>query len=120
PLVDGAVRPRPLLAWTGFALPAESARSRDGVHAFLEYASRPEVDAAVVKGLQSYSPIVESNVGIEDEIAQEFLPMFADAITSLDWTWEPEITAELDSQVQALVKGDTDPAAAGAAVEAVA
>jgi arabinogalactan oligomer/maltooligosaccharide transport system substrate-binding protein len=120
PLVEGAVRPRPILAWTGFALPAESARSRDGVYAFLDYASRPEVDAAIVKGLQSYSPIAESNVGIEDEVAQEFLPMFADAITSLDWTWEPEITAELDSQVQALVKGDTDPAAAGAAVQAVA
>ena len=120
PLVDGAVRPRPILAWTGVALPAESARSRDGVYAFLEYASRPEVDAAVVKGLQSYSPIAESNVGIENAVAQEFLPMFADAITSLDWTWEPEITAELDSQVQALVKGDTDPAAAGRAVQAVA
>jgi hypothetical protein len=46
--------------------------------------------------------------------------MFADAITPLDWLWEPEITAELSNQVQALVKGDTDPAAAGKAIQAVA
>ncbi len=46
-------------------------------------------------------------------MAQEFLPMFDDAITPLDWLWEPEITAEIDNQVQALVKGDTDPAAVG-------
>jgi hypothetical protein len=46
--------------------------------------------------------------------------MFDDAITPFDWLWEPEITAEIDSQVQALVKGDTDPASAAAAIEAVA
>ena len=46
--------------------------------------------------------------------------MFANAITSLDWLWEPEITAEIDRQVQALVKGDTDARTAAAAVEAVA
>ena len=82
------------------------------MYAFLEYASRPEVDTAVVEGLQSYSPIAESNVAIEDPVAQEFLPMFEDAITPLDWLWEPEITAEIDSQVQALVKGDTEPGSA--------
>jgi hypothetical protein len=90
------------------------------VYAFLEYASRPEVDRAVVEGSQAYSPIAASNVAIEDEVAREFLPMFEDAITPLDWLWEPEITAELDSQVQALVKGDTDPASAGTAVQGVA
>ena len=36
--------------------------------------------------------------------------MFEDAITPLNWLWEPEIDAEIGSQVQALVKGDTDPA----------
>jgi len=46
--------------------------------------------------------------------------MFADAITPLNWLWEPEIEAEMDDQVQALVKGDTDPASAGKAIEAVA
>ena len=66
-----------------------------------------------MRGLQAYSPIAASNVAIENEVAQEFLPMFDDAITPLDWLWEPEITAELDSQVQALVSGDTDPASVG-------
>jgi hypothetical protein len=46
--------------------------------------------------------------------------MFDDAITPFDWLWEPEITAELDSQVQGLVRGDVQPAAAAAAVAAVA
>jgi len=53
-------------------------------------------------------------------VAQEFLPLFDDAITPLDWLWEPEITVEIDNQVQALVKGETDPASAGRAIEAVA
>jgi len=119
PLLEGAERPRPILAWTGIGLPAEAA-SRDSVYAFLEYASQPEVDKAVVEGLQAYSPISESNVAIENVVAQEFLPMFEDAITPLDWLWEPEITAELDAQVQALVRGDADAASVGSAVEAVA
>ena len=46
--------------------------------------------------------------------------MFDDAITSLNWLWEPEIDVEISNQVQALVMGDTDPASVGKAVEAVA
>jgi ABC-type glycerol-3-phosphate transport system substrate-binding protein len=120
PLVDGADRPRPILAWGGFALPATTTRPRDAVHAFLEYASRPEVDREVTAGSQNYSPIAASNEAIENPVAREFLALFEHAISPLDWLWEPEITAEIDSQVQALVKGDTDGAAAGRAVQAVA
>jgi arabinogalactan oligomer / maltooligosaccharide transport system substrate-binding protein len=120
PLVDGSSKAHSLLSWGGFALPAKAAASRESVDAFLEYASRPEVDKAVVEGLQAYSPIAASNVAIHDAVAREFLPMFDDAITSLNWLWEPEIDAEIGNQVQALVKGDTDPAAVGKAVEAVA
>ncbi len=120
PLVAGASRPRPILAWTGFAMPADTGRDRTGVYAFLEYASRPDVDRAVVDALQSFSPLPGSNTAIVNELAQEFLPMFDDAITPLDWLWEPEITAEIDVQVQGLVKGDTDGPAAGRAVQAVA
>ncbi len=120
PLLDGASTARPILAWGGYALPANSPGSRDSVYAFLEYASRPDVDKSVVEASQAYSPIPESNVAIENEVAQEFLPLFDDAITPLDWLWEPEITAELDSQVQGLVAGRTDPESAGRAVEAVA
>ena len=120
PLVDRTSTARSILAWGGLAMPAKAAASRDSVVAFLEYASRPEVDQAVVEGLQAYSPIAASNVGIHDAVAREFLPMFEDAITPLNWLWEPEIEAEMDDQVQALVKGDTDPASVGKAIEAVA
>ena len=120
PLVDGASKAHSILAWSGFAMPAKAAASQESVDAFLAYASRPEVDAAVVEGLQSYSPIPGSNVGIHDPVAREFLPLFDDAITSLNWLWEPEIDAEIGNQVQALVKGDTDPSAVGKAVQKVA
>ena len=120
PLVAGASKAHSILSWGGFALPAKAAASRESVHAFLEYASRPEVDRAVVEGRQAYSPIPESNVAIHDAVAREFLPMLDDAITPLNWLWEPEIEAEINNQVQALVKGDTDPASAGKAIETVA
>jgi ABC-type glycerol-3-phosphate transport system substrate-binding protein len=120
PLVDGAAKAHSILAWAGFAMPANAVASRDSVYAFLEYASRPAVDAAVVEGLQSFSPIPESNVGIHDPVEREFLPMLDDSIMSLNWLWEPEIDAEMANQVQALVKGDTDPTSVGRAIEAVA
>jgi ABC-type glycerol-3-phosphate transport system substrate-binding protein len=120
PRVDESSIAHSLLAWGGFALPATAAASRESVYAFLEYASRPEVDKAVAEGLQAYSPIAASNVGIHDAVAREFLPMFENAITSLNWLWEPEIDTEISNQVQALVKGDTDPASAGMAIEEVA
>jgi ABC-type glycerol-3-phosphate transport system substrate-binding protein len=120
PLVDGAKRPRPILAWAGFALPATAPRPRDAAYAFLEYASRQEVDREVTAGSQSYSPIAASNDTITNPVAREFLPLFDDAISPIDWLWEPEITAEIDSQVQALVKGTTDAASAARAVQAVA
>ena len=120
PLVDEESKARSLVSWAGFAVPANDAANREGVYAFLEYASRPAVDAAVAEGLQSFSPIAASNVEIHDPVEREFLPMLDDAIVSLNWLWEPEIDAEIGDQVQALVKGDTQPAAAGKAVQAVA
>ena len=120
PLIDGATRPRPIHSWGGFALPAKGSRSREAVYEFLEYASRPDVDRAITAGTQNYSPIAASNDAITDPIAREFLPLFADAITPLDWLWEPEVKDEIDSQVQALVKGATDGPSAGRAVQVVA
>ena len=120
PLIDETSKARSILSYAAVALPAKAAASRESVYAFLEYASRPDVDKAVVEGLQSYSPISASNVAIHDPVAREFLPMFDDAITSLNWLWEPEIDVEISNQVQALVKGDTDAASAGKAIEAVA
>jgi ABC-type glycerol-3-phosphate transport system substrate-binding protein len=123
PLVDGATIPRPIAAWGGFAIPTTTGvavRNRAAVYAFLEYASRPEVDAAVVGAAQVYSPIARSNGAITDSLAREFLPLVETAISPLDWQWEPEIQAEIDRQVQALVKGETAALAAAKAVQAVA
>ena len=120
PTIEGASRARPILAWAGFALPAQAQRGRDNAYAFMEFASRPDVDRSVVAGLQVYSPIAGSNDAIANTVAKEFLPMFKDAITSIDWLWEPEVKDEIDSQVQAIVNGTVTPAAAGQAVQAVA
>lgn len=120
PLVDASSTAHSTVSWANFALPAKAAASRDDVYAFLEYASRPEVDQAIVQGLQSYSPIAASNVAIQDPVSREFLPLFDDAITSLNWQWEPEIDAEMSNQIQALVKGEADAASVGEAIEAVA
>jgi ABC-type glycerol-3-phosphate transport system substrate-binding protein len=118
-LVEG--RPaRSILAWGGYALPSRAAVNQDSVIDFLEYASRPEVDRAVVEGAQVYSPIAGSNEAIANDLVLEFMPMFDDAITPLDWLWEPEITAEMGIQVQALLKGDADPVAVGSSLQAVA
>jgi len=35
PLIDGATRPRPILSWGGYALPAKGGRSREAVYEFL-------------------------------------------------------------------------------------
>ncbi len=120
PLIEGAARSRPILAWGGYALPHMTPRSREAVYAYLEYASRPEVDRAVTAGTQTYSPIAASNEVITDPVAREFLPLFDDAISPLDWLWEPEVKDEIDSQVQGLVKGTTDATSAARAVQSVA
>ena len=65
----------------------------------------PRWTRSVAEGLQSYSPIAASNVGIHDAVAREFLPLFDDAITSLNWLWEPEIDAEIGDQVQSPREG---------------
>jgi hypothetical protein len=101
-------------------MPSAASANRDSVLAFLEYASRPEVDRAVTQALEGYSPMALSNVAIQDEVAKEFLPMLDNAITSLNWLWEPEIDAEMSDQVQALVKGDTDPVSVAGAIQGVA
>ena len=61
-----------------------------------------------------------SNSAITDPIAREMAPWFKDGIAPLDWLWEPEVTTEIRNQVQALVKGDAQPRAAGDAVQAKA
>ncbi len=47
-------------------------------------------------------------------------PRRADAISPLDWLWEPEITAEIDRQIQAPVKGDSEGRRGARGVQAVA
>ena len=64
--------------------------------------------------------LLASNSGITDPIARELAPWFKDGIAPLNWFWEPEITTEIENQVQALVKGEALPEAAADAVQAKA
>ena len=86
----------------------------------VEYASNPVVDSQLAEKLQAFSPMPASNSGITDPIAREIAPWFKDGIAPLNWFWEPEITTEIENQVQALVKGEAQPKAAADAVQAKA
>ena len=92
PLVDGASKARSILAWAGFALPAKAGReprqrrTRSSSTRAGPRSTRPSSRAC--------SPTRRSprrTSAIHDPVAREFLPMFEDAITPLDWLWEPEI-----------------------------
>jgi ABC-type glycerol-3-phosphate transport system substrate-binding protein len=57
---DAALEARSILSWAGFALPAK-APGRDSVDAFLEYASRPDIDRSVV----GWPPVVLADRRVE-------------------------------------------------------
>ena len=120
PLVDGASTAHSILSWAGFALPAAGCREprqRVCLPRVREPAGGRPGRRRGPAGVLAHAA---SNAAIHDAVAREFLPMFDDAITPLNWLWEPEIDAEIGNQVQALVKGDTDPRPAGKAIQAVA
>ena len=119
PLVGGAKKAQPLIAFNSYAITAAST-NKDAAVRWLAYAADPAVDAQLAEELQAFSPMPASNSAIKDPIAREVAPWFADGIVPLDWLWEPEVTTEIQNQVQALVKGDALPTAAGDAVQAKA
>jgi raffinose/stachyose/melibiose transport system substrate-binding protein len=117
PLVGTAQKAQPIVAFNGYAIAAGS-KYKDAALRWLNYAADPAVDAQLVDTLQAFSPMPASNSGIKDPIAREVAPWFTDGIVPLDWLWEPEVTTEIQNQVQGLVKGDTQPQAAADAVQA--
>jgi ABC-type glycerol-3-phosphate transport system substrate-binding protein len=119
PLVENAQKAQPFIAFNSYAIAAGS-KNKDAALKWLTYAADPAVDAQLAEKLQAFSPMPASNSGIKDPIAREILPWFKDGIVSLDWLWEPEVTIEIQNQVQALVKGDVQPEVAGDAVQAKA
>ena len=119
PLVGSALKAQPLIAFNSYAIAAASKHKEAAVR-WLTYAADPAADAQLAENLQAFSPMPASNTGIKDPIAREVAPWFKDGIVPLDWLWEPEVTTEIQNQVQALVKGDAQPTAAGDAVQAKA
>ncbi|MDQ3809043.1 MAG: extracellular solute-binding protein [Chloroflexota bacterium] len=119
PLVNNAHKAQPLIAFNSYAI-AASSKNKDAAVRWLTYAADPAVDAQLAAKLQAFSPMPASNSGITDPIAREVASWFADGIMPLDWLWEPEVTTEIQNQVQALVKGEAQPTAAGNAVQAKA
>ena len=117
PLVENAPKAQPLIAFNSYAI-AASSKNKDAAVRWLTYAADPEVDAHLAEKLQAFSPMPASNGGITDPIAREIAPWFADGIAPLNWFWEPEITSEIENQVQALIKRDAQPKAAADAVQA--
>ena len=119
PLVENAQKAQPLIAFNAYAIAAAS-KNKEAALRWLTYAADPGVDAKLVENLQAFSPLPASNSGITEPIAREIAPWFKDGIAPLNWFWEPEITSEIETQVQALVKGEAQPKAAADAVQAKA
>jgi raffinose/stachyose/melibiose transport system substrate-binding protein len=119
PLVENAPKAQPLIAFNSYAIAAAS-KNKDAMVKWLTYAADPEVDAYLAATLQAFSPMPASNNGITDPIARKIAPWFKDGIAPLNWFWEPEITTEIENQVQALVKGEAQSKAAADAVQAKA
>jgi raffinose/stachyose/melibiose transport system substrate-binding protein len=117
PLVGTAHKAQPFIAFNSYAIAAAS-KNKEAAVRWLAYAADAAVDAQLAGKLQAFSPMPASNSGITDPIAKEIAPWFKDGIASLDWFWEPEVTTEIRNQVQALVKGEVQPQAAGDAVQA--
>jgi raffinose/stachyose/melibiose transport system substrate-binding protein len=119
PLVENAPKAQPLIAFNAYAIAAES-KNKDAAVKWLIYAADPVVDAQLAEKLQAFSPMPASNSGITDPVARELAPWFKDGIAPLNWFWEPEITTEIENQVQALIKGEAQPKAVADAVQAKA
>jgi len=119
PLVEHAPKAQPIIAFNAYAIAAAS-KNKEAAIRWLTYSADPGVDAQLVEKLQAFSPMPASNAGITDPIAREIAPWFKDGIVPLDWLWEPEVTTEIQNQVQALVKGDVQAKAAADAVQAKA
>jgi raffinose/stachyose/melibiose transport system substrate-binding protein len=117
PLVGNAQKAQPIIAFNAYGIAAGS-KNKEAAVRWLTYSADPSVDAQLTEKLQAFSPMPPSNRMIKDPIAHEVAPWFADGIVPLDWLWEPEVTNEIQNQVQALVKGDAQPQAAGDAVQA--
>jgi ABC-type glycerol-3-phosphate transport system substrate-binding protein len=115
--VGTAHKAQPFIAFNSYAIAAAS-KNKEAAVRWLAYAADAAVDAQLAGKLQAFSPMPASNSGITDPIAREIAPWFKDGIASLDWFWEPEVTTEIRNQVQALVKGEVQPQAAGDAVQA--
>jgi raffinose/stachyose/melibiose transport system substrate-binding protein len=119
PLVENAPKAQPLIAFNAYAVAAAS-KHGDAVMKWLSYTADPAVEAHLTEELQAFSPMPASNSGITDPVAREIAPWFKGGIAPLNWFWEPEITTEIENQVQALVKGEAQPKAAADAVQAKA
>jgi spermidine/putrescine-binding protein len=119
PLIESAPKAQPIIAFNAYAIVAAS-KNKDAAVRWLTHVADPAVDAQLTDTLQTFSPLPASNSAITDPIAREIAPWFKDGIVPLDWLWEPEVTTEIQNQVQALVKGDATPKAAGDAVQAKA
>jgi raffinose/stachyose/melibiose transport system substrate-binding protein len=117
PLVGNAQKAQPIMAFNAYAISAAS-KNKEAATRWLTYAADPAVDAQLTEKLQAFSPFPASNSTIKDPTAREVAPWFPYGIIPLDWLWEPEVTTEIQNQVQGLVKGDVQPAAAADAVQA--
>lgn len=108
PLAAGAPFAQPLIVCGSYAVPAFS-KHTDEVFKFFHYITDPEIDERVTQAMQRPSPRLESNTVITNPLQPEIQPWYKNGIVPLDWLWEPEITTEVQNNVQTLLKGEISP-----------
>ncbi len=115
-LVSGAT-PRTIIAYAGYAIPKVS-KNPDAAVALMNYMAQPSVDKQITAATQALSPIHSSNSGITNPLTRDAVKYYAEAITPMDWLWEPQVSTAIGTQAQAIFLGTSTPQSAAKTVEA--
>ncbi len=114
-LVPGA-SPRTIIAYAGYAIP-QSSKNPDAAVALINYMAQASVDKQITAATQALSPVRSSSSAITNPLTRAAEGYYADAITPMDWLWEPELSTAIGTQAQAIFLGNATPKEAANTVQ---
>jgi ABC-type glycerol-3-phosphate transport system substrate-binding protein len=114
-LVPGA-SPRTIIAYAGYAIP-QSSKNPDAAVALINYMAQASVDRQITAATQALSPVRSSSSAITNPLTRAAEKYYADAITPMDWLWEPELSTAIGTQAQAIFLGNVTPKEAANTVQ---
>ena len=114
-LVPGA-SPRTIIAYAGYAIP-QASKNPDAAVALINYMAQASVDKKITAATQALSPVRSSSGAITNPLTRDAERYYADAITPMDWLWEPELSTAIGTQAQAIFLGNVTPKEAAKTVQ---